>query len=134
MVHVTVAGVVKNWWFNVTSSELPPTTLTPPSYSNERHLNPCQNEGETVVAKSFQRAVFHSFGSVCFGSLLVSFVRLLRRIPKYIHPCSNRQDTLQDRFMSCMDALGSKFNRFAFIYVGAFVTTYLLLSLLVLYL
>jgi len=120
MVHVTVAGVVKNWWFNVTSSELPPTTLTPPSYSNERHLNPCQNEGETVVAKSFQRAVFHSFGSVCFGSLLVSFVRLLRRIPKYIHPCSNRQDTLQDRFMSCMDALGSKFNRFAFIYVGMY--------------
>eukprot|EP00555_Chaetoceros_dichaeta_P006320 CAMPEP_0198257228 /NCGR_PEP_ID=MMETSP1447-20131203/6954_1 /TAXON_ID=420782 /ORGANISM="Chaetoceros dichaeta, Strain CCMP1751" /LENGTH=933 /DNA_ID=CAMNT_0043944073 /DNA_START=126 /DNA_END=2927 /DNA_ORIENTATION=+ len=120
MVHVTVAGIVKNWWFNETSSELPPTTSAPPSYSNERHLNPCQNEGEAVVTKSFQRAVFHSFGSVCFGSLLVSFVRLLRRIPKYIHPCSNRQDTLQDRFMSCMDALGSKFNRFAFIYVGMY--------------
>jgi len=130
MVHVTVAGIIKNWWFNERSSELPPNeilselplTSTPPSpsYFDEQQINPYQNQVEAVVARSFQRAAFHSFGSVCFGSLLVSFIRMLRRIPKYIHPCSNRQDTLQDRFMSCMDTLGSKFNRFAFIYVGMY--------------
>jgi len=131
IVHLTVAGVVKNWWFHEVSSKLPqpskthssPALLSPSSPTHpveEQQLKQQQNHHEWVVARSFRRAAFHSLGSVCYGSLLVFFVRTLRRIPKYTHPCSATRDKLPTRFHSYMDALGSKFNRFAFIYVGLY--------------
>lgn len=122
MVHVTVAGVVKNWWFHETSSDQPPRSLSLPRLSsNERQLEERRHLHESVVTKSFQRAAFHSFGSVCFGSLLVNLFRILRRVPKYIHPFSSvRDNASKERPVSFMDVLGMKFNRFAFIYVGMY--------------
>jgi hypothetical protein len=58
-VHVTVAGTVGNWWFE-----------------------PEESGGccATAVNNSFIRTMTTSFGSVCFGSLIVAIIQALRMV------------------------------------------------------
>lgn len=56
-VHVTVGGLVGNWWFE-------------PSEASS-----CCS---SALNNSFLRAVTTSFGSICFGSLLVAILDALR--------------------------------------------------------
>ena len=56
VVHVTTAGVVGSWWFAPMGD---PSCCSP------------------TVTSSLSRAVTYSFGSICFGSLLVSIMKVL---------------------------------------------------------
>lgn len=59
VVHVTSAGTVATWWF---------VPFEAASYWSK------------AVRDSFSRATTYSFGSICFGSLLVAIVQSLRAI------------------------------------------------------
>ena len=65
VVHVTTAGVVGSWWFSPLGD---PSCCSP------------------TVTSSASRALTFSFGSICFGSLLVSIMQLL----EYFARSSNR--------------------------------------------
>jgi hypothetical protein len=59
MIHVTVSGVVGTWWFD-----------------------PADAHGlcSKAIFDSFVRSATFSFGSICFGSLLVAGVQVLRHL------------------------------------------------------
>jgi len=109
VVQVTVAGVIGSWWFK---PETEATSL-------------CSKE----LMTSFQRSTILSFGSVCFGSLLVGFVQILRQFVEPMRP--NRDETVlmclheclvcfQECLVSCIDGLAESFNPWAFTYVGLY--------------
>ena len=60
--HVTTAGTVATWWF------VPDEAST--SWSQ-------------AMKDSLFRALSYSFGSICFGSFLISFVQALRALENY---------------------------------------------------
>jgi hypothetical protein len=57
MIHVTVSGVVGTWWFD-----------------------PADAHGlcSKALFDSFVRSATYSFGSICFGSLLVAGIQVFR--------------------------------------------------------
>merc|ERR1712113_494642 len=59
IIHVTVAGTIGTWWF----------------YPLEANST-CSK----AIGQSFCRAITSSFGSICFGSLLVAIVQALRQL------------------------------------------------------
>ena len=61
--HVTTAGVVGTWWFVPTEA----TGCCSPA-----------------IGDSFARATTYSFGSICFGSLVVAVVQALRATERYL--------------------------------------------------
>jgi len=109
VVQVTVAGVIGSWWFK------PETEAT----------SPCSKE----LISSFQRSTVLSFGSICFGSLLVGIVQVIRQFVEPMRP--NRDETVlmclheclvcfQECLVSCIDGLAESFNPWAFTYVGLY--------------
>jgi hypothetical protein len=61
VVHVTTAGVVGSWWF---------TPMADPSCCSP------------TIISSLRRALTYSFGSICFGSLLVAMMQLLEQLAR----------------------------------------------------
>lgn len=57
--HVTVAGVLGTWWFSPEDS---------------------QHFCSPAVNQSFIRTVTTSFGSICFGSLIVAIIQALEQL------------------------------------------------------
>lgn len=109
VVQVTVAGVIGSWWFK------PETEFT----------SPCSKE----LMSSFQRSTVLSFGSICFGSLLVGFVQILRQFVEPMRPSSDETVLMclheclvcfQECLVSCIDGLSESFNPWAFTYVGLY--------------
>jgi hypothetical protein len=75
-VHVTVAGAVASWYFKADAS---------PAEATKNAL---------------KRATTTSFGSICFGSLLIAVVQFLRAIAdspssSQDHVCLNQQQQYQ---------------------------------------
>ncbi|KAF3941395.1 hypothetical protein ABW19_dt0206175 [Dactylella cylindrospora] len=60
VMHVTVSGVYGGWYFSAGGSN----ANSPPSHP---------------TAGAFRRAMTYSFGSICFGSLIVSIIQMLRQ-------------------------------------------------------
>ncbi|EPS37392.1 hypothetical protein H072_8880 [Dactylellina haptotyla CBS 200.50] len=60
VMHVTVSGVYGGWYFSAGGS----SANSPPSHP---------------TAGAFRRAMTYSFGSICFGSLIVSIIQMLRQ-------------------------------------------------------
>lgn len=108
-IHTTIAGVVSTWWF------------APEEASR------CCSAG---VRDSFVRSVTTSFGSICFGSLLVAIIKALRVMAE-----SSRRDAdngcaafmlcLVECLLRCLEGIIEYFNKFAFIYVGMYGYSYL---------
>lgn len=101
-VHVTVAGVVGTWWF------VP-----------EEAGSCCSS----AVFKSLIRTVTTSFGSICFGSLLVAIVQAIRQI---VETARRNEDIgpfiacCIDCILGCLESLLEYFNKWAFVYVGLY--------------
>eukprot|EP00742_Colponemidia_sp_Colp-10_P016666 GILJ01019122.1.p1 GENE.GILJ01019122.1~~GILJ01019122.1.p1 ORF type:complete len:397 (+),score=62.76 GILJ01019122.1:92-1192(+) len=97
--HVTASGVTATWYFVGGDAHMP--------------RNP------TIA--SFKRAVTTSFGSICFGSLLVAILQFLRYVVR------SQRDNEND-FISCivlcllrcLESLVEYFNHFAFVYVAIY--------------
>jgi hypothetical protein len=104
IVHVTSAGVIGSWWF------------TPLDGSS------CFSP---IIGEYFMRASTYSFGSICFGSLLVSFVQGLRSLFNIVKPKEDRPvcDTLScclEFILDCFDGMLDEMNKWAYIYIGLY--------------
>jgi len=99
-VHVTVAGTVGTWWVS-------------PSESG------CCSKG---VFNSFIRTITTSFGSICFGSLLVAILQALRAIASTARMSDDCAllACLCECIIGCLQSLLEYFNKWAFIYVGVY--------------
>ncbi|GMF19163.1 unnamed protein product [Phytophthora fragariaefolia] len=89
--HTTVAGTVATFWYNAESSG--------------------------ATGASLKRSTTTSFGSICFGSLIVAFLQALR--------ASGRQDgsalaCFAECILGCLQSLMEYFNRWAYVYVGIY--------------
>ncbi|CAJ1931802.1 unnamed protein product [Cylindrotheca closterium] len=104
-VQCTISGVVGTWW------------IAP------------QDNGfcSGAVCGSFIRTVTTSFGSICFGSLLVAIIRALESLAR-----SARENgdagilaCIAECLLGCLAGLVEYFNKWAFVYVGVYGYGYL---------
>lgn len=104
-VHVTVAGTVATWW-------------VAPDESG------CCSK---AVCNSFIRTVTTSFGSICFGSLLVAILQALKSIAS----AAQSNDDLAfiaciaQCIIGCLQSILEYFNKWAYIYVGVYGYSYI---------
>lgn len=103
-----MAGTIGRWWFEPESAQ------------------GCCSE---AVSTSFNQSITHSFGSVCFGSLFVGFVGLMRQIVEPFRPQGEESTLLclqeclfcfQELLVSSVDSLAKYFNQWSLIYVGIY--------------
>ena len=99
VIHVSVAGVVGTWWF-VTEE-----------------ANSCCSK---AVGDSFFRAITYSFGSICFGSLLVAIVKALRALEYYTRDNDDFQflSCIIQCLLGCLESILEEINKWAYVYVG----------------
>ena len=106
-----------------------------PQYYLLQHTNKLfRSKHINIVLKAIKRSLTTSFGSICFGSLLVAILRLLQVIVHFITEKMKRLQTninstrrLTLFVLSCLSSLlkvldksVSYFNRYAFTYVGIY--------------
>jgi len=105
-VHTTVAGVIGTWWF------LP------------EEASSCCSKGLT---DSFSRSMTYSFGSICFGSLIVAILEVIRSSLRNAQ--NNRNGGVLRCIAYCLltwiEALVEYFNKWAFVYVGLYGYSYM---------
>ena len=103
--HVTVSGVVGSWWFSPADSG-------------------CCSGG---VIGSLIRTLTTSFGSVCFGSLIVAFLQALKALTNAAR--SENGDSfllcLAECIIACLEDIMKYFNKWAFVYVGLYGYSYI---------
>jgi hypothetical protein len=108
IVQVTFAGVIGSWWF------------TPDGDTSSRGAD---------LNRAFFRSSFYTIGSICFGSLLVGPIRLIRQLSALFRPSEEVSSLLclheclyciQSCLTSCVDSLADRFNPWAFTYVGLY--------------
>jgi len=100
VVHVTVAGTVGTWWF----------------YPQEAKT--CCSK---AVTASWIRSMTYSFGSICFGSLIVAVIQALKEL---CHQMRDNDESvlacLAECILGCIESLVEYFNQWAFVYVGLY--------------
>jgi hypothetical protein len=100
VVHVTVAGTVGTWWF------------TPIEASG------CCSQG---VRDSYYRSMTTSFGSICFGSLIVAIISAVKEV---LHAMRDQNNSLllclAECLLGCIANLVEYFNSWAFVFVGLY--------------
>jgi len=104
VVHVTVAGTVGTWWW---------TPLEASGFCSK------------AVRESHNRAMTHSFGSICLGSLLVAILQTLK---SFAESARENDDgllmCLADCILGCLQTIMEMFNEWAFVYVGLYGYTF----------
>lgn len=103
VIHVTASGLFASWYFLSGTVGMP--------------SNP--------TLKSFKRATTTSFGSICFGSLLVAVLKTLRQL---LNSSRNQGNywvrCILDCLLSILENLMSYFNMYAFTQVAIYGKTY----------
>lgn len=80
---------------------------------------------------SFVRATTTSFGSICFGSLLVAIIETLKTLVQSARAdddnggCAAFLLCLVECLLNCLEGILEYFNKFAYIYVGLYGYSYL---------
>lgn len=100
--HVIVAGVVGTWWF------VP-----------EEAKGCCSS----AVIGSTIRSVTTSFGSICFGSLIVAVLQALRQLVETAKQNDDINNVLAcclDCIIGCLEGIMEYFNKWAYVYVGLY--------------
>jgi len=95
--HTTTAGAVGSWWF--------------------------RPQDTAVVGGALRRACTWSFGSICFGSLLVAILRALEQMARNARKGGGEEGALAcvlECILAQLRALLEWINRWAFTYVGIY--------------
>lgn len=92
--HTTVAGTVATFWY--------------------------QAESSGATAASLKRATTTSFGSICFGSLIVAFLQTLRALAENSRQEGSALACFAECILGCLQSLMEYFNRWAYVYVGIY--------------
>ncbi|PVU92994.1 hypothetical protein BB561_003504 [Smittium simulii] len=106
VLHTTVCGLFATYYFYEGASEGYPT--------------------DTPLLSSLKRASIYSFGSICFGSLLVAILQTLRAILNMIrHSDDNNIVTTiliicADCILGCIQGLLEYFNKYAYIEIAIY--------------
>lgn len=92
MIHVTTAGIIGTWWFDPAEA----TSL-------------CSK----AILDSFVRSATFSFGSICFGSLLVAGIQVLRHLVENARARGNDGIVMciLDCLLECVERLVDYFNK-----------------------
>mmetsp|Transcript_21830 Transcript_21830/g.43728 ORF Transcript_21830/g.43728 Transcript_21830/m.43728 type:complete len:339 (+) Transcript_21830:96-1112(+) len=103
--HVTVSGTVGSWWFS-------------PEHSG------CCSGG---VMGSVIRTLTTSFGSVCFGSLLVAILQATKAVAQAARGEDGGSFLLciAECILQCLADILEYFNKWAFVYVGLYGYSYI---------
>eukprot|EP00020_Sapocribrum_chincoteaguense_P009017 CAMPEP_0170741986 /NCGR_PEP_ID=MMETSP0437-20130122/6507_1 /TAXON_ID=0 /ORGANISM="Sexangularia sp." /LENGTH=460 /DNA_ID=CAMNT_0011080585 /DNA_START=110 /DNA_END=1492 /DNA_ORIENTATION=+ len=100
----TVAGVASTWYF----------------LGGVRNAIP-----SNPTLKSFKRATTTSFGSICFGSLIVALIETIRAL---VRSARSRQNALLlclvDCLLSCIEGIVRYFNSYAYVLVATYGRSY----------
>jgi len=100
--HCVVAGTVGTWWFSPGDS------------------------GCGAVMGSLVRSLTTSFGSICFGSLLVAIIQATRALANAARDNENQiLVCIAQCILSCLESLLEYFNKWAFVYVGLYGYSYM---------
>ena len=101
--HVTSAGVIGTWWFAPQDASA--------------YCSP-------AIGDSFRRASTYSFGSICFGSLIVAVIQALRQLNHYLRGNEDAQILvcIIDCILGCIEGIIEYFNKWAYVYVGLYGT------------
>jgi len=102
VVHVTASGTVATWYF----------------------AGPSQMPKNPSVA-SLKRALTTSFGSICFGSLIVAFLKLLHALARNAaRHRNNFLSLIAVCFIGCIEKLMELFNVYAFTHVAIYGSSF----------
>ena len=104
--HVTTAGTVATWWF------IPDEASA--SWSQ-------------AIQDSLFRALSYSFGSICFGSFLVSLIQALRALERHTRESRDAQfvHCIIQCILGLIEGIIEFINRWAYVYVGMYGFSYL---------
>lgn len=101
-IHCIVAGCVGTWWFSPADS------------------------GCGAVLGSMCRSLTTSFGSICFGSLLVAIVQATRALANAARDNENQiLVCIATCILACLESILEYFNKWAFVYVGLYGYSYI---------
>jgi len=91
-VHVTVAGVIGTWWFSPDEAS---------SFCSQ------------AIFDSLARASTYSFGSICFGSLIVALIQALRALNHQLRGNDEFQIVvcIIDCILGCIETIVEYFNK-----------------------
>lgn len=103
VVHTTIAGLVATFYF----------------------LNSASHRVANPTARSFKRAMTYSFGSICFGSLVVAFIQTLRYILRSSRSRDNVANMILDCLLSIIEQLAEYFNYYAYIHIAVYGKSYI---------
>lgn len=99
-VHVTVAGTVGTWWF------VP------------REASSCCSK---AISDSWFRSMTTSFGSICFGSLVVAIIQAVKEM---VRQARHQDDSIilscAECLLGCIESLAEYFNQWAYVFVGLY--------------
>jgi hypothetical protein len=102
IIHTTVSGVVGTWWF------------VPAEASSF-----CSS----AITSSVCRSCTYSFGSICFGSLIVAIIQALRAT---LNEARKNDDIngfagcIIDCLLGLLESIAEYFNQWAYVYVGLY--------------
>lgn len=106
--QVTLAGVIGSWWYK------------PDGDTETRGAD---------LNQAFFRSCFYAMGSICFGSLFVVPVKILRQLSVFFRPSEDATSLLclheclhciQTCLTSVVDSLAARFSPWSFTYVGLY--------------
>jgi Plasma-membrane choline transporter len=106
IVHVTSAGTVATWWY---------APLEAMSWWSR------------AIQDSYFRATTYSFGSICFGSLLVAVVQALRTMAHMARQNDDMQilSCILECILAMIQDIIEYLNKWAYVYVGIYGFPYL---------
>ncbi len=105
---MTVADVIGRWWYTVDGD----------TSSRGADLN-----------HAFFRSLFYSIGSICYGSLFVGPVKVLRQLSVFFRPADELNSLMtlhecmhciQSALTNCVESLARRFSPWSFTYVGLY--------------
>jgi len=104
-VHVVVAGTVGTWWFA------------------PEEAGCCSS----AIIGSFIRATTTSFGSICFGSLIVAIIQALRQLANQARAEGDAGilACIAECILACIQGIVEYFNKWAYVYVGLYGYSYI---------
>lgn len=112
VIHVTIAGIYGTWYYLAGSD---------------------QGEPKWPALGAFKRAMTYCFGSICFGSLIVSILQMIRGLVQALRTnsfengdiCAGCGFLILDLILGFLDWMVQYFNHYAYIFVALYGKPYI---------
>ncbi|CCH43717.1 putative membrane protein [Wickerhamomyces ciferrii] len=112
VIHVTISGIYGTWYYLSQSD---------------------QGQPKHPASGAFKRAMTYSFGSICFGSLIVTFIDLLKQGLNILRQnasaagenCAQCGYLILDILLNIIEWLARFFNQYAYSYIALYGESYI---------